>query len=289
MKTLLLIVIVFWNVENFFDPKAEGTSASEIEFSSAGAKHWTNRRFDEKASGIAKTLLMISDRTGRLPDVVALEEVENGKVLRRLLSNTLLRKLDYVPVHFESHDGRGIDCALLYRKSVFGEVSASLIPILSDEGDTLATRDILMLRTDSLAVLVNHHPSKLGDGAEDRRMAALRALARAGAALAADGVRVVAGGDFNEERSAVSDSLLRPLVEVSADDFPGTIRFQGRWETIDRVLTNLPDRLCVSIFHDAFLLEPDSTHGGLKPRRTYIGPRYNSGLSDHLPLVVSLD
>ena len=32
-------------------------------------------------------------------------------------------------------------------------------------------------------------------------------------------------------------------------------------------------------------LVPDSAFGGLKPRRTFIGPRYQGGVSDHLPVV----
>ena len=36
------------------------------------------------------------------------------------------------------------------------------------------------------------------------------------------------------------------------------------------------------------LLEKDTTFGGMKPRRTFVGPRYNAGVSDHLPIVVYL-
>ena len=32
---------------------------------------------------------------------------------------------------------------------------------------------------------------------------------------------------------------------------------------------------------------PDGQYGGVKPRRNYIGPRYNNGFSDHLPLVAT--
>lgn len=290
MKLFLIIVIVFWNVENFFDTRYEGVSESEKEFSSTGARHWTQKRFTSKADGIAKTLFLISGNTGRLPDIVAFEEVENKAVLKSLISRTLLRKLDYVPVHYESHDHRGIDCALLYRRSSFGEVRTRSIPIRDEDGGIVPTRDILLFEADGLAVLVNHHPSKLGGGAQDRREAALRTLKRACDSLAAAGARVVvAGGDYNEERSSASDALLSPMAECSAGGgIPGTIRFQGKWETIDRVQTNRPAEVGVEIFGHDFLLEEDRTHGGLKPRRCYIGPRYNGGLSDHLPLVVTI-
>ena len=35
-----------------------------------------------------------------------------------------------------------------------------------------------------------------------------------------------------------------------------------------------------------FLLEEDSKYGGMKPFRTYNGYQYQSGFSDHLPVVV---
>ena len=37
-----------------------------------------------------------------------------------------------------------------------------------------------------------------------------------------------------------------------------------------------------------FLLETDATHMGYKPYRTYLGPRYIGGYSDHLPIFLRL-
>ena len=37
-----------------------------------------------------------------------------------------------------------------------------------------------------------------------------------------------------------------------------------------------------------FLMAEDRTHGGLKPLRTYSGPRYTAGVSDHLPILLRL-
>ena len=33
-----------------------------------------------------------------------------------------------------------------------------------------------------------------------------------------------------------------------------------------------------------FLMTPDTGHAGLKPLRTYSGPRYLGGVSDHCPI-----
>jgi hypothetical protein len=37
-----------------------------------------------------------------------------------------------------------------------------------------------------------------------------------------------------------------------------------------------------------FLLEDDEKYGGKKPYRTYLGPKYLGGYSDHLPLVARI-
>lgn len=42
------------------------------------------------------------------------------------------------------------------------------------------------------------------------------------------------------------------------------------------------------IYQPAFLLERDDQYTGMKPRRTWIGYRYQDGFSDHLPVIVDL-
>ena len=77
-------------------------------------------------------------------------------------------------------------------------------------------------------------------------------------------------------------------LDAGADkNAPGTIKFSGRWETIDRVQTTAGLGAEMKIFVSPYLLEPDRRFGGLKPRRTYSGPRYLGGVSDHLPVLVS--
>ena len=40
------------------------------------------------------------------------------------------------------------------------------------------------------------------------------------------------------------------------------------------------------VFSHKFLLEEDTKYLGYKIRRTLVGPRYNGGVSDHLPIVL---
>jgi len=255
------LLVVFWNVENFFDP-------------GSGQKpqpYWTAGRFRAKCNGIAKTLLRIADRYGRLPDAVGLAEVENGAVLRRLLASTALRKLDYRIIHYDSPDHRGIDCALLARRSTLPLRASAPKHIPDSAGGILPTRDILLAEFDSLAVLVNHHPSQLG-GKSDRRELARRRLAALTDSLRAAGTRrILSMGDFNQDLW---------------QDGTGTLKYNGRWEKIDGCFPEGFCRVREEVFADPALLVPDAAFGGTKPRRTFTGPRYTGGISDHLPIVI---
>ena len=137
------LTLMFWNVENFFDWRNDSTTVSDQEFSAAGERHWTWKRFQAKANAFAKALLWVEGETGRLPDVVGLAEVENAFVLRQVLQKTALRKLDYRYVHYDSPDRRGIDVALLYRSSRLELLDSKPCHLYAADS-LLATRDILL-------------------------------------------------------------------------------------------------------------------------------------------------
>jgi hypothetical protein len=48
------------------------------------------------------------------------------------------------------------------------------------------------------------------------------------------------------------------------------------------------DNKTTIIFDASFLLKPDEKFGGVKTFRTYLGPKYLSGFSDHLPIKIIL-
>ena len=154
MRTLLLLwlfvapsadtlQVMFWNVENFFDWRNDSTTVSDVEFSAAGERHWTWKRFQAKANAFAKAQFWVEAETGRLPDIIGLEEVENAFVLRQVLQKTALRKLDYKYVHYDSPDHRGIDVALLYRTSRLELLDSKPCHLFAAD-TVMATRDILL-------------------------------------------------------------------------------------------------------------------------------------------------
>lgn len=294
------LFVMFWNLENYFDWKRDTVlaSSSEEEFTSRGKKHWTKARFERKSHAVAKSILYLADKKGKCPDIIGLAEVENRFVLRKLLSETPLRRLDYSIAHYESKDPRGIDVALLYRSGRVRLLDSKPFGIFSRDGP-LPTRDILyasFLREggDTVAILVNHHPSKYGANSSWRREAAMKRLYEVTDSLFKEGFRnIVAMGDFNDTPSSTSEysKMMVNLAFPLAARGIGTIKYSGRWEMIDMffISPGLLERnggaeMCVERI--PFLMIRDNTHSGEKPLRTYTGPRYTGGVSDHCPITL---
>ena len=296
------LLVMFWNVENFFDHIDQGTGESDREFSSMGSRHWTKRKFQKKCDAIAKSLLWIGDSYGRIPDVIGLAEVENRGVLWKLLNNTVLRKYGYKIVHYDSGDRRGIDVALLYRESVLRKVSHSL-KVPEYEGVRMTTRDMLQVCLEDrmgqkINAIVCHHPSKYGGSqeSEGRRYAAMSALRQIcdSLAVANPGVPVVAMGDFNDSPDGGQFMVLDGVLENKAtglfENGQGTIRYKGQWELIDMFLVSeaIADNTEMHIIQVPFLMTYEKKYPGFKPLRTYSGPRYIGGVSDHCPVVLCI-
>ena len=279
---------MFWNVENFFAPQADGE------------RHWGRKKFRTKCQTVAKTLLWAASEQGGLPDIIGLAEVENAFVLRQLIQTTSLRKLDYKVVHFESPDPRGIDVALLYRSSRLRLESAKPCHLYQADSTILPTRDILLAQFrgpgGEIAVLVNHHPSKYGgvSASGPRRKIAVERLRQLADSLTAVGwQRLVAMGDFNDTPDNPLYQRLSPtlvnLAEPLQRQGKGSIKYDGQWELIDLFFISeslLPAQM--EILQVPFLQTPDTGHAGTKPLRTYSGPRYLGGASDHCPIWLSL-
>lgn len=295
-------VAVFWNLENYFDYTDQGTGDSDREFSSFGTRRWTRKRFAAKSSDIARGIFYLAEQNGQFPDVIGLAEVENRNVLYKLLNDTNLRKTDYKFVHFESHDRRGIDVALLYRSSLYELCEKEAVVPLDAAQDTIFTRDILRVRLKEKAsglywdVFVNHHPSKFGGAKESgrRRMDVMATMCRMCEKVLQGNDRLISMGDFNDtpdgEQFALIDGLLVNKADVLCERGEGTIRYDGRWELIDMFMTSpaIAEKSEMRICRIPFLMEADKKHTGEKPKRCYVGPRYNGGVSDHLPIVLTV-
>lgn len=289
-------LVVFWNLENFFDWEDGGAGESDKEFSSGGLRHWTATKFYRKANLVAKTFFWMKDKHGRMPDVAGFAEVENKSVVTRLIFNTLLRKYGYSAIHRESLDHRGIDVALIYRRDSLRLMNHGIRRL-----DSMFTRDILFADFEDLrdgkrkVFAVNHFPSKYGGGETgSRREAASIALKSLCDSLISRKVAVVvAMGDFNDVPSSPSFDTLRTSLTCLADPFEkegkGTIRFNGKWDMIDMFWTSPGVSGEMKIEEIPFLRVWDNVYPGYKPLRTYSGPRYLGGVSDHWPIVFIME
>ena len=78
----------------------------------------------------------------------------------------------------------------------------------------------------------------------------------------------------------------------------GTLKYRDQWSTFDQfvvsgVLMNGSSGLKaevenVIIFRSSFLLEEDNSYFGEKLNRTFSGPKYHGGFSDHLPIRIEI-
>ena len=294
----------WWNVENLFDLR-DDPETNDDEFTPQGDLHWTRRKLNAKIEGIYKTLTMMD-----LPDVVGLAEVENNYVLRELCQNTPLAQVPYRYVHYDSPDRRGIDVALIYRTDRF-RVTASRAVNVSDSAVDFFTRDILLVEGvtaagDSVVLLLNHWPSKRGgDEAEMHRIEVartLRSLMNEQRVLHPQAA-IIAMGDMNSTISeapltegmgfgadSVNPDGIRNLTHRLPKDW-GSHKYQGLWDYIDQVFLMADGSWLVAdlkLKRFDHLLAEEKNRPGMRPRRTYVGPKYEGGLSDHLPLLLRL-
>ena len=141
--------------------------------------------YKKKVHNMAKVIADIGkEDTNNSPVVIGVSEIENRDVLEDLINDPQLMSKNYGIEHFNSPDGRGIDVALLYQKSVFKPVSSSnhVLKIFDDSsGKRVYTRDQLLvsgyLDGEMMHFIVNHWPSRRGGEARSRskRVAAAKA------------------------------------------------------------------------------------------------------------------
>ncbi len=305
--------VVFYNVENLFDTWDDPDTADE-EFTPQSMRHWTKQRFEEKLKMIYKALINAGE--GEFPDIIGLAEIENLWVVEQLIQKTPLNRFQYGIIHKESPDPRGIDVALLYRKDRIKPIDYQFIPVTATGKHGFKSRDILLftgeLGGEKVHFIVNHWPSRSGGYIETKGKRNFTAnLLRQNVEYlfqVDQQASIVIMGDFNATPlescfTAILKALPYPgngnpkyLINLSilwSSKAEGTIRNAGQWETFDQMICSqklienkklriTPESSGICKFD--FLLENDASYLGKKPFRTYLGPAYHGGTSDHLPI-----
>lgn len=317
MLSLLLFLFTFvsYNCENLFDTQHD-EGKEDFEFLPSSSRHWTPHRYWQKLGHIGQAIASCGTVGGALPDLVVLTEVENDSVMRDLTRRSLLRTARYEYVMTDSPDLRGIDVAVMWSPFAFGYIRHHAVRVEPLPGHR-PTRDILYVAGrlqsgDTLHVLAVHAPSRAGGEAFTQpyrmRVAQLVSQQIDSIQRVSSHPLIVVAGDFNDYSGDAPLRLLeKQLTEITKDEkaidssyrangkkqkpsVEGTYRYKGRWGSLDHIFCN--PRLATMLqgcgIHAApFLLEPDRKYGGVKPRRTYLGPRYLGGYSDHLPVVAT--
>jgi len=308
---------MFYNVENLFDPFND-TLKRDDDFTPDGDKRWTWRRMQAKCGDIARVMIVAGGWEAL--EMVGLCEVENPLVIRQLVQHPLLQPYGYRYVVTSSPDRRGINLAFLYRPEKVLLLSHQTIRVTDPDNPVWVTRDImyvkvLTLHNDTLHLFLNHWPSRWGgkEASAPKRALAAKALRHVTDSLSAlpFPVMILITGDFNDEPS---DSSVRHILGAApAGDTLGGNLVNLTWphyragegthahRHATGVLYSLIDQVIVSIAmtdEDAsirvdntligrfpFLIH-ETASGAAVPYRTYVGPRYQGGYSDHLPLIV---
>ena len=301
--------VLSYNVENLFDT-VDDPKVPDEEFLPESEKKWTNERYQKKLDDLAKVISEVNAL--ETPEIVGLIEVENRSVLEDLIRTGALKDQPYAIIHEESPDYRGIDVALIYRKDAFTEIMHEILPVVFPDDTAFKTRDILYVsgkvRNKTVHVFVNHWPSRIGGDAktEPKRVLAASVLKRkVDQLLALDPkAHIIIMGDMNDE--PVNKSLQQILGAQSPDSgeklvnlmFPddvaglGTYFYSGNWNMLDNLVVSGEmitgknvriENQKGDIYSSPWMIFTNK-NGAQTPNRTYVGPKYVGGVSDHFPV-----
>ena len=302
---------LFYNVENLFDTKHDA-GTSDRDFLPEGDKKWTQKRYQSKLNAIAHVLDNVSKP---LPALIGLAEVENKDVINDLLNNDIFSSSNYLYIHEDGPDQRGIDVALLYDADSFKCISYKTIEIPFPWQKLIKTRHILYVhgsyQDEEIHLYINHWPSRSGgeEATESKRLQAAWILKQDVERVMADDseARIIIMGDFNdtpEESSFIevlnaSDlSSESPLINLSLKPYhkgEGTLVYADKWEMFDQIIVsrNLFSDTGLRINMDAMeIFKPDwilkKEQSVSSPHNTYENDRYLGGYSDHLPVYITI-
>ena len=311
--------LAFYNVENLFDTQDDPQTFDE-EFTPTGKKQWTEKRYQTKLNNLCRVVEGMA-----YPQLIGLCEIENAQTLKDFIEKTTLSEHAYQFVHYDSPDKRGIDVALLYQSSIFKVLDSKAIPIhfpqevIPDMPD-YTTRDILYVKglyrnRDSLHLFVNHWPSRRGgvEASEPKRLFVASELRKQ-----IDGIftkntkaKIILMGDFNDEtdNKSILSKLQAARTAGPPDRFDylyncsaaldrsgeGTYKYKDNWNMLDQIIVSaaLIDPSAslsaspASIYQADWMIYEDKKYGR-RPSKTYGGPNYYGGSSDHFPVYIDL-
>lgn len=312
--------IAFYNVENLFHPEHDEGKYDQ-DFTPDGSYRYTEAIYKKKLQNMAFALSQIAiEKVPQGSAVIGLAEVENEKVLVDLIAEPALKDRQLRFVHFESPDARGIDNALLYDPRYFKVLGAQALPVvLMENGKRSYTRDVLYvtgrLMQDTIHILVNHWPSRVGGEAASawRRAVAAEVNKKVIDSLTQlnPNAKVIMMGDLNDD--PISPSMTKVLgakgdkKTIKEGDIYnpwmsfykkgiGTLGYGDSWNLFDQIVLTYgflnPENkgwqyYKAEVFNKKFLITPFGRYKGY-PHRSFSGTTWIDGYSDHFPTIIYL-
>ena len=312
--------IAFYNVENLFDA-LDDPKTDDDDRTPNGKDQWTEEVYQKKLTNTAYVIRQIGSSVSDKPPVlIGLCEVENRKVLEDLVQQPIIEPYGYGIIHFESPDERGIDVALLYRKSSFvtEHFRKHLLYLYNAKRERDYTRDQLVvtgfLGGERIHIIVNHWPSRSGGQA---RSAPYRLKAAKLNNRIIDSInrleptaKIISMGDFNDDptddafkkvlrttghkNNAIKQGLLFNPMEGLFKKGYGSSSFRDRWHMLDQVYMThhwlQPSEHSwrywkAGVFQPPFLITSTGNYKGY-PFRSFSGGRFTNGYSDHFPVYI---
>ncbi|NJB71605.1 putative extracellular nuclease [Saonia flava] len=311
-KDKKLFTIAFYNVENLFDTTNDFYKLDD-DFTPNGFKNWTPKRYRKKLIKLGKVISQIGHTENSKPPVlIGLAEIENGKVVKDLISVDTLKEIDYDYVHYESPDERGIDTGLIYNTKYFELIQSETLTVWinNPNGERDTTRDILYvngkLNKEEVHIFVNHWPSRRDGEIETgyKRVQAAETLLEKMAIIEKthENPNYIVMGDFNDGPNSESintlledGTLYNPMKQLLSP-VRGSANYKRKWSLFDQILFShtffnyekeTHSFAHANIFDEHFLKEWKGKYKG-NPYRTYVGRKYVGGYSDHFPVYIQL-
>ncbi|MCM4171223.1 endonuclease [Arenibacter sp. TNZ] len=320
-KTYKIRTVAFYNLENLFDTVNDSLTFDD-DRTPTGKDNWTKERYSQKIDNMSKVLSEIgSTNAQNSPDIIGICELENIQVIKDLINHPNLWEKDYGIIHFDSPDERGIDVALLYKKTAFLPTSFSSLRLMLTNRDDFRdyTRDQLVvggiMDGEEIHFIVNHWPSRSGGEARSKpnRIEAARLNRKIIDSISKFNpeAKIISMGDFNDD--PIDDSLKKILktkgkvAELEPNDLYnpmemlfkkglGSLAYRDRWNLFDQIYftANIVQKSTgkyhfwkAGVYSPAYLIDKKGQYKGY-PLRTYAGGSYIGGYSDHFPVYIHL-
>jgi exonuclease III len=315
--------VAFYNLENLFDTENDtliNDEASPIMEIKEGREAIYKKKLNNMAKVISEIGIAESKNS---PVILGVAEIENRKVLEDLIQTEALKNRNYEIIHYDSPDLRGIDVAFLYQPAYFKPTHSETfeLKLWDEEGKRIFTRDQLLvsgyLDDELVHIIVNHWPSRRGGEEKSRhkreKAAYLNTEIIAKVRENDPNAKIIIMGDLNDDPTNSSLKTVLKTKSKKADVKEGdiynptedmfrrgqnTLVYRDNINFFDQIMFTSPlletkrdyssyKMYKVIVFNPQYLTTQSGKYKGY-PHRSFAGPNFIDGYSDHYPVYMYL-